>query len=138
MPPECRAEANGAHVMTQPLVAIVDDDASVRRALTRLLGTAGLRTQSFSSAADFLEGGLPARPDCLLLDIHLGEMSGLELLERLWDSGQIVPTVLITAHDDQQSREQAKRFGAAFLRKPLDPLLLMKEIACALKRETPL
>jgi FixJ family two-component response regulator len=124
--------------MPEPLVAIIDDDPSVRRALTRLLGTTELRTQSFSSAAEFIKFGLPAKPDCLILDIHLGGMSGFELIERLRASGQLVPTILITAHDDSQTREQAKRSGAAYLRKPLDVPLLMQEISYALKRETPL
>ncbi len=123
--------------MSQPLVAIIDDDQSVRRSLARLLGTTELRTQSFSSATEFLARGLPAKPDCLVLDIHLGGMSGFDLIDHLRASGQPIPTILITAHDDPQVREQAKQSGAAYLRKPLDVPLLMKEIANALDREAP-
>ncbi len=118
--------------MASPLVAIVDDDVSVRRALTRLLETAGLRIQSFASAVEFLERGLPAKPGCLVLDVHLGGMSGFELLDRLRAQGQLVPTVLITAHDDPATRERAKRCAAAYLRKPLDAPLLLEEILAAL------
>ncbi len=118
--------------MANPLVAIVDDDVSVRRALTRLLETAGLRIQSFASAVEFLERGLPAKPACLVLDVHLGGMSGFELIERLQAQGQLMPTVLITAHDDPATRERAKRCAAAYLRKPLDAPLLLEEISAAL------
>ena len=65
-------------------------------------------------------------------------MSGFELLEQLRSKGQFVPAVLITAHDDPQTRMQAQKLGAAYLRKPLDAPSLMKELTCALKRETPL
>ncbi len=122
--------------MTSPLVAIVDDDVSVRRALTRLLETAGLRIQSFASAVEFLERGLPAKPRCLVLDVHLGGMSGFELLECLQAQGQLVPTVLITAHDDPATRERAKRCAAAYLRKPLDAPMLLEEIFAALTPKT--
>jgi len=124
--------------MPEPLVAIIDDDVSVRRALTRLVQAAGLRAQSFSSAAEFLTHGLPAKPDCLILDVHLGGMSGLELLHLLRDSGERVPAVVITAHDDPQTRQQAQGLAATYHRKPLDAPLLMTEISRALQRETPL
>jgi FixJ family two-component response regulator len=121
--------------MRSPLVAVVDDDASVRRALTRLLQSAEIRVLTYASAAEFLDIGIASAPDCLILDIHLGGMSGLELLSRLRESGHGLPVLMITAHDDAQAREAAAREGcAAYLRKPLDAKVLLEEVATAVKR----
>lgn len=121
--------------MSSQLVAVVDDDASVRRALTRLLQSADLRVLSYASATEFLESGTSSAPDCLILDIHLGGMSGLELLSRLRELGNNLPVLIITAHDDAQTRESAARGGcAAYLRKPLDARVLLEEVATAMKR----
>ena len=104
-----------------PFVAIVDDDPSVRRALSRLLRMAGLQVAVFASAADLL-ADMPATPACLVLDIHLGGMSGLELLTRFRAEGNDVPVLIITAHDDPHSRELAAKAGCvAYLRKPFKP-----------------
>ena len=121
--------------MPSPLVAVVDDDASVRRALTRLLQSAELRVLTYASATEFLESGTSSAPDCLILDIHLGGMSGLELLSRLRELGHDLPVLIITAHDDAQAREAAARGGCAvYLRKPLDAKVLLEEVATAMKR----
>jgi FixJ family two-component response regulator len=121
--------------VSSQLVAVVDDDASVRRALTRLLQSADLRVLSYASATEFLESGTSSAPDCLILDIHLGGMSGLELLSRLRELGNNLPVLIITAHDDAQTRESAARGGcAAYLRKPLDARVLLEEVATAMKR----
>ena len=120
--------------MPSPFVAVVDDDASVRRALTRLLQSAGIRALTYASATEFLDAGLSSAPECLILDIHLGGMSGLELLSRLRESGHNLPVLIITAHDDAQAREAAARGGcAAYLCKPLDAKVLLEEIATAMK-----
>jgi FixJ family two-component response regulator len=117
------------------LVAVVDDDASVRRALTRLLQSADLRVFTYASAIEFLDTGISSAPGCLILDIHLGGMSGLELLSRLRELGHILPVLIITAHDDAPAREAAARGGcAAYLRKPLDAKMLLEEVATAMKR----
>ena len=121
--------------MSSHLVAVVDDDASVRRALTRLLQSADLRVLAYASAIEFLDTGLSSAPDCMILDIHLGGMSGLELLSRLRELGHNLPVLIITAHDDAQTREAAARGGcAAYLRKPLDAKVLLEEVATAMKR----
>jgi len=121
--------------MPSHLVAVVDDDASVRRALTRLLQSAHLRVLTYASAAEFLDNGIGSAPECLILDIHLGGMSGLELLSRLRELGHNLPVLIITAHDDAQARESAARGGCvAYLRKPLDAKLLLEEVATAMKR----
>jgi FixJ family two-component response regulator len=121
--------------LSSHLVAVVDDDASVRRALTRLLQSADLRVLAYTSATEFLDAGLSSTPDCVILDIHLGGMSGLELLSRLRELGHNLPVLIITAHDDAQSREAAAQGGCvAYLRKPLDAKLLLEEVATAMKR----
>jgi len=121
--------------MPPSLVAVVDDDASVRRALKRLLQSADLRVFTYASAIEFLDTGLSIAPDCVILDIHLGGMSGLELLSRLRESGHNLPILIITAHDDAQTREAAAQAGCtAYLRKPLDAETLLDEVAAAMKR----
>lgn len=120
--------------MTRPLVAIVDDDASVRKALKRLLASAGLDAITFASGAEYLEAGRSAAPGCLVLDIHLGGMSGFDLHQRLMAAGEAVPVILITAHDDEPTRQRAQQTGvAAYLRKPLDASTLLEAIHAALK-----
>ena len=121
--------------MSSLLVAVVDDDASVRRALTRVLQSAGLRVLTCASATEFLATGVSSAPDCVILDIHLGGMSGLELLSRLRESGCSLPVLIITAYDDAQTREAAAQAGCtAYLRKPLDGKMLLDEVAAAMKR----
>lgn len=121
--------------MHAPIVAVVDDDASVRRALTRLLQSAEFLVITYASAAEFLEEGVSRGPACVILDIHLGGMSGLELLSRLRESGHGLPVVLITAHDDAQTREAAAQAGCtAYFRKPLDAKALLEEVVTATKR----
>ncbi len=120
--------------MPSPLVAVVDDDVSVRRALARLLKSANFRVLTYASATEFLEVGLSSAPDCVILDIHLGGMSGLEVLSGLRALGSGPPVLIITAHDDPQAREAAARWGcAAFLRKPLDAKVLLEEVVTATK-----
>ena len=120
--------------MSSHLVAVVDDDTSVRRALTRLLQSADLRVLTYASATEFLDSGIGIAPDCVILDIHLGGMSGLEMLSRLRELGHNLPVLIITAHDDAQSREAAARGGCvAYLRKPLDAKVLLDEVAAAVK-----
>ena len=115
--------------MVKPLVAIVDDDPSVRKALARLLTAAHFEVDCFPSAQDFLATGLARAPACLILDIHLGGMSGFELQEHLAASGAGVPAIFITAHDDAATRARACQVGAAgYLRKPFDQHALLQAI----------
>lgn len=121
--------------MHVPCVAVVDDDASVRRALTRLLQSAEFYVVTYASAAEFLDKAPSSDPACLILDIHLGGMTGLELLSRLRESGNNLPVVLITAHDDAQTREAAAQAGCtAYFRKPLDAKALLEEVVTATGR----
>jgi FixJ family two-component response regulator len=119
--------------MTSQLVSIVDDDASVRRGLARLLRSAGLQTVLYASAAEFLGTGPPWGPACAILDIHLGGMSGLELFAQLRASGSDLPVIIITAHDDPTSREESRRLGCvAYVRKPFEASELLGEVFAAL------
>jgi FixJ family two-component response regulator len=116
-------------------VWVVDDDPSLRRALQRLLRACGFAVESFGSAEEVLEVA-PARwPDCLVLDIHLGALSGFDVHTRLQAAGARIPTIFITGHDDAATREQARRMGAAsYLRKPFDDHTLVAAIERALAR----
>jgi FixJ family two-component response regulator len=111
------------------VIAVIDDDASVRRALQRLLRSAGFAVETFATAREFLDAGHSARTTCLVLDIHLPEMSGFQLQEHLAVSGVLIPIVFITAHDNATTRERASRPGAtAYLRKPFDQDELIEAI----------
>jgi len=115
-----------------PLVYVIDDDPSLLRALRRLLGAGGFRVCTFSSAEEFLESPR-STPACLVLDVHLGGLSGLDLHERLLASGRRIPVVFITAHDDAVARERARRTGAIdYLRKPFNDETLIAGIKRAL------
>jgi FixJ family two-component response regulator len=104
-----------------PMVCVVDDDESILRALRRVLNAGGFRVETFTSAEQFLDSEHRARADCLVLDVHLGGLSGLDLQERLARSGASTPVVIITAYDDARTREQARQAGAIeYLRKPFD------------------
>jgi len=99
-------------------IAIVDDDASVCQATDRLLRAAGFQPVTYLSGEAFLEDAKRARPDCILLDIQLGGISGFELQTLLVNSGSTTPVIFITAHDDPETREQARRTNCvAYLRK---------------------
>ncbi len=99
-----------------PIIAIVDDDASVRRSLHRLVRLAGYAVETFASAREFLEWLPHGQAACLVLDVHMNEMSGFELQKRL-----AVPVVFITAHDDAVTRARIEKSGAAGnLWKPFD------------------
>jgi FixJ family two-component response regulator len=112
-----------------PVIHVVDDDDSILRALRRLLDATGFRVKTFSSAEEFLESEHRRRADCLVLDVHLGGLSGLDLQERLATSGVHTPAVIITAHDDLPTRERARRAGAVeYLRKPFDDNSLIAAI----------
>jgi len=101
------------------LVVLVDDDKSVLKSLERLLKASGFDTETFLSAEAFLERGSGPEAACLVLDIHLGGMSGIELRRRLAASGQSVPVIFMTAFDDDATQQAALAAGGiACLRKP--------------------
>ena len=111
------------------LVAVVDDDASMRTSIERLLQARDYATVAFASAEEFLHSGSIGSVDGaigLVLDIHLGGMSGIELRRRLAAAGSTLPVVFITAHDDERTRHEALAAGCVdYLRKPFDADRLM-------------
>jgi FixJ family two-component response regulator len=116
------------------LVAIVDDDESVRGALEGLMEVAGLPARAFASAEEFLDSRLLEQTACLIADIRMPGMSGLELQARLNAERCRIPTIFITAHGDGKMRLQALRAGAVeFLAKPFDDQALLDRVRAALE-----
>ncbi|HXB23079.1 MAG TPA: response regulator [Candidatus Solibacter sp.] len=115
------------------LVAIVDDDDSIRSALQGLLKVVGLPARAFASAEEFLQSGQQNLTACLIADIRMPGMSGLELQARLNAEQCKIPTIFITAHGDAKMRMQALRAGAVeFLAKPFDDEALLESVRAAL------
>lgn len=124
-----------------PTVFVVDDTASVRKAIERVLGAAGLQVASFDSARAFLDAYDPASDGCLVLDVKMPGMDGLELQDVLAARGCVLPIVFLTGHGDIPMSVQAMKLGAAdFLTKPIDANRLLASIReafekCRLARE---
>ena len=115
------------------LIAIIDDDDAMQESLRDLMEAAGLVARCFGSAEEFLESGLQRQAACLITDILMPKMSGLELQTRLKEEACDIPIIFITAFGDARMRIQAMREGAVeFLAKPLDRRLLLKTIRAAL------
>jgi CheY-like chemotaxis protein len=118
-------------------VGVVDDDESIQMALKRLLLSEGYHVATFGSAEDFLESLSMPRHGCLVLDICLPGMSGLDLEERLSSSGMRHPVIFMTAHDNPQWQERAKAVGAiAYLRKPFEQHSLLDAVRIALTKRS--
>jgi FixJ family two-component response regulator len=116
------------------MVAIVDDDDLMRTALLGLLKSAGLPAQAFASADEFLRSGHQHDTACLITDIRMPGMSGLELQAKLNADQCRIPTIFITAHGDAKMRMQAMRAGAVeFLAKPFDDEALLESVRAALE-----
>ena len=116
------------------MVAVVDDDDSFRAALQRLLKVGGFSVQSFASAEDFLKSGQQHETGCLIADIRMPGMSGLDLQAKLTADHCPIPTIFITAHGDEKMRLQAMRGGAVkFLGKPFDGAILLESVRVALE-----
>ena len=117
------------------MVAIVDDDDLMRSALQGLLKSVGLPAQAFASAEEFLKSGRQHEVGCLVADIRMPGMSGLELQAKLNADECRIPTIFITAHGDEKMRMQALRAGAVeFLAKPFDDEALLESVRAALER----
>ena len=118
---------------TSKLIAIIDDDEAMQDSMRDLLEAAGLVARCFGSAEEFLESDLHRKAACLILDIRMPKMSGLQLQARLKEEGCNVPIIFITAHGDARMRIRAMREGAVeFLAKPFDHQLLLRRIRTAL------
>jgi FixJ family two-component response regulator len=118
-----------------PLIAVVDDDRSIRNAMQDLLKAAGYSTSTFGNATSFLDSPLRASVACLVTDMRMPGMSGLELHEHLVRSGAGIPTVIITAHFEELTRERAREAGiTCFLTKPFAPDELLECVREALAK----
>src|SRR5262245_30738004 len=103
----------------EPLVVVIEDDLASQKTLARVLRVGGYKAATYASAEEYLASPPSPAPIGLLLDIHLGGMSGLDLQRRLKDQGSTIPVIIITAFDDARSRAQAERLGCvAYLSKP--------------------
>jgi two-component system CheB/CheR fusion protein len=121
---------------TTATIVVVDDDASIRRALRRQLLILGFTVLDFQSAEEFLASDFPTGHACLLLDVYMPGMTGLELCRRLAASGRHLPTILISGRDDQQTRKAMREASAiASLLKPFDEKDLLRAIRKALPNQ---
>ena len=115
------------------LIVIVDDDTSVRRATRRLLRSVGLRAETFASAEEFLNSGRAESSSCLILDLRMPGMNGLQLQRHLADVGNPIPIIFLSAHSTPDDERQALQTGAVqFLGKPVRKELLLSAIHQAL------
>jgi len=124
--------------MPQPdaVIAIVDDDPSVRRGLQRLIRSAGWNAESFASAQEFLTRHGAEAPSCLVLDLQLPDLSGLDLQKRMAEVGLEIPIVFLTGHGNIPASVQAMKAGAVeFLTKPFDDEKLLQAIQEAVQRD---
>jgi FixJ family two-component response regulator len=121
--------------MAQATVLVVDDDASFRRAVARLLRSVGLATHTFASAQEFLQYEIPAGPTCLVLDVRMPEISGLDLQGVLTAAGFRIPIIFLTGHGTVPVSVQAMKAGAVdFLQKPCEDQTLLQVLYRALNR----
>jgi two-component system response regulator FixJ len=115
--------------MTDAIVHVVDDEAEVCNAVAMLLHSVGLQSRTYGSAQAFLEGYRPGTPGCIVLDVRLPGMSGLELQERLQQSGITLPVIVMTGHGDIQMAVRAMRAGALdFVEKPFNDQTLLDRV----------
>jgi FixJ family two-component response regulator len=127
-------EVTDTHTKTN-IIAIVDDDAPLREALSSVMKAGGFLTSTFGSAEEFLDSGNQNDTACLILDVRLPGISGIELQRRLQDAKSRIPVIFVTAHGDASLRDLLIKAGAAgFLNKPVRSDALLKEIHAALER----
>jgi len=119
-----------------PIVFIIDDDRSMRQAIQDLVESVGLRAESFATGEEFLNKKRPSDPSCLVLDVRLPQMSGLDFQRRLNEMGIHIPIVFITAHGDVQMSVRAMKLGAVeFLSKPYRDQELLDAVRQAIERD---
>jgi FixJ family two-component response regulator len=122
----------------KPLIAVVDDDPSIVKSLARLLGSSGYAVKTYGSPLKFLESFPTEPPQCLVLDVHMPEMTGFELQDQLATQGTCVPAIFMTAHDTPQTRARARRAGCfGLLLKPFDSDALLCAIQEAVRSQEP-
>ena len=117
------------------IVSIVDDDESLRRSLRNLLGSVGFRVETFASAEAFLQSRHRDATGCLVVDLQMQGMNGLELLRHLSGGGVPIPTIVLTAHDEDETRQRSLQAGAvAFIGKPFNGQALLEAVRAALNQ----
>ena len=115
------------------LVSVVEDDRFFRESMRRLMRSLGYSVEAFPTAADFLASHRLAETACLIADVHMPAMTGLELHRRLIEAGHAIPTILVTAYPDEDVRARALQDGVVcYLRKPVDQEHLMRCVRAAL------
>ena len=123
------------YLKQKSLIAVVDDDQSVREALENLISSVGYEVNLFASAEDFLDSDKSLQTDCAILDVRLPGISGLELQQRLAAERQNIPIIIITAQGDDKTQDEAVAAGAiAFLKKPFKEEVLLTALESALNR----
>ena len=118
---------------SRPLVAVVDDEASIRKALRRLLNASDLDCVLYASGREFLDSLRERVPDCVVLDLHMPGLTGLDVARELQGGVAKVPAIIITAHDDPENRTQCLSAGVSdYLRKPLESTVLLQAVEKAM------
>jgi FixJ family two-component response regulator len=110
------------------LIAIVDDEEAVCKALRRLMRSAGYVVETYNSGADFLESLDSDLPLCVILDLHMPGTTGFDVLDRLASEGMRIPAIVVTGHDSEDAQSRVLATGAAYLRKPVDDRSLLDAI----------
>ena len=119
------------------IIAIVDDDEPLREALGSVMKAAGFATNTFATAEEFLDSATQLETACLILDVRLPGMSGIELQKELADANSAIPIIFVTAHGDESLRDLVMKSGAAgFLNKPVRSDALLREIRSAVARNS--
>ena len=128
-------EIEEADLPAKTLISIIDDDEDFREALQGLMTSMGFRVEAFSSALDFLARTNIRDTSCLIADVHMPRMTGIELHRRLVESGYVIPTILITAYPDESVQVRAMADGViGYLTKPCDSEELLACVSSALER----
>jgi FixJ family two-component response regulator len=131
-----RSALQGQLRVRKNLISLVDDDESIRRTTTLLIESFGFHATAFESAESFLKSGQLHETSCLIIDIQMPGMNGLQLQSHLAAAGYKIPIIFITAHDNKESRQQALQAGAvAFLGKPFSDEFLLQTIRAALRQD---
>jgi FixJ family two-component response regulator len=126
----------GPHILDQPLVRIVDDDPSIREALVDLLRSVDINAMSFGSTRELFEAGLADPPGCLILDVRLPGLSGLDLQDQLMAGGSAMPIIFMTGYGDIPMSVRAMKAGAVdFLTKPVRDQDMLDAVATAIARD---
>ena len=124
--------------MKKQLVSVVEDDQYFRESMRRLMRSLGYNVEAFSSAADFLASPRLIETTCLIADVHMPAMTGIELYKHLIEAGHTIPTILVTAYPDDGERARALNDGVVcYLRKPVDERDLIRCLRAALESGEP-